>query len=699
MNRLARETSPYLLQHAHNPVDWYPWGDEALERARREDKPILLSIGYAACHWCHVMERESFEDETTARLMNEHFVNVKVDREERPDLDGIYMSAVQAMTGHGGWPMTMFLTPEGVPFFGGTYFPPDDRIGMPSFRRVLSGVADAYRHRRDDVVRSGEQLKGIYVPGMAAPRSTGALNPALLERAWRSIAQRYDARQGGFEGAPKFPQAMALDFSLRYWRRTGMTQALEMVTHSFRRMARGGIYDQVGGGFHRYAVDAVWLVPHFEKMLYDNALLARLGVHLWQATGDAEIRRVTEETIDWAIREMRSPHGGFYSSLDADSEGEEGKFYVWSAAELGEVVGGDAALVAAYWDVTAGGNFEGHNILHVPNEPSAVAVRQGIGRSHLDEVISRARRTLYERRAARVWPARDEKVLASWNGLMVRAVAEAARAFARDDWRMVALSAGDFLGREMTRESRVFRSWKDGRAHIAGFLEDQASVALAFLSLYELTFDATWLARARALGDAMVASFWDPETSVFFDTAHDHERLITRPREVTDNATPAGTSMAVELLLRLAELSRDTDMQRRATWTLETMAAPLAQHGPAFGYLLGAADLAIHGATEVAIVGDLTSTDFQALTAAVARHYLPALVLAGGPPGSGAGIALVEDREAREGRATGYVCRQYLCAEPTSDPARLGALLNEAAQTAIQTATMSDTRIRNSEFR
>ena len=421
MNRLARETSPYLLQHAHNPVDWYPWGDEALARARSEDKPILLSIGYAACHWCHVMERESFEDETTARLMNEHFVNVKVDREERPDLDGIYMSAVQAMTGHGGWPMTMFLTPEGVPFFGGTYFPPDDRMGMPSFRRVLTGVADAYRDRRDDVVRSSEQLKGIYVPAMGAPRSTGSLSPTLLERAWRSIAQRYDVRHGGFEGAPKFPQAMALDSSLRYWRRTGMAQALEMVTHSFRRMARGGIYDQVGGGFHRYAVDAVWLVPHFEKMLYDNALLARLGVHLWQATADAEIRRVTEETIDWAIREMRSPNGGFFSSLDADSEGEEGKFYVWSATELEEVVGDDAPLIAKYWDVTAGGNFEGHNILHVPNEPSAVAAREGMEAPRLAEVISEARTRLYERRAARVWPARDEKVLASWNGLMVRA--------------------------------------------------------------------------------------------------------------------------------------------------------------------------------------------------------------------------------------------------------------------------------------
>ena len=693
MNRLARETSPYLLQHAHNPVDWYPWGDEALERARRENKPILLSIGYAACHWCHVMERESFEDDATAQLMNERFVNVKVDREERPDLDGIYMSAVQAMTGHGGWPMTMFLTPDGVPFFGGTYFPPADRMGMPSFRRVLTGVADAYRDRREEVMRSGEQLKSIYVPAASVTRSTGALNSALLERAWRSIAQRYDARQGGFEGAPKFPQAMALDFSLRYWRRTGTPHALEMVTHSYRRMARGGIYDQVGGGFHRYAVDAVWLVPHFEKMLYDNALLARLGAHLWQATGDAEFRRVVEETIGWAVREMLSPAGGFYSSLDADSEGEEGKFYVWSAAELESVLGEDAALLGRFWGVSAGGNFEGHNILYVPNDPTAVAAREGIDRSRLEEAIDDARGKMYEHRAARVWPGRDDKVLASWTGLMVRAIADAARALAREDWRSVAVRAGEFLAREMVRDSRVYRSWKDGQARISGFLEDQASVALAFLSLYELTLDTTWLSRARALGDAMVAYFWDDDTNAFFDTAHDHERLITRPREVTDNATPSGTSLAVELLLRLSELYRDAYMQRRATWTLESLAAPLAQHGAAFGHLLGAADLAIYGATEVAIVGQPGSEDFQALTTVVSERYLPALVLAGGMPDDGRGIALLEDREARGERATGYVCRQYLCAEPTSDPARLRALLDEAAQT----AKTSDVRMQNAD--
>jgi uncharacterized protein YyaL (SSP411 family) len=531
-------------------------------------------------------------------------------------------------------------------------------------------------------MRSGEELKRMFAQATGTTRSTGALTPALLDRAWRSIAQRYDARLGGFEGAPKFPQAMALDFSLRYWRRTGNTHALEIARDSFRHMARGGIYDQVGGGFHRYAVDATWLVPHFEKMLYDNALLARLGVHLWQATGDAELRRVTEETIGWALREMRSPAGGFYSSLDADSEGEEGKFYVWSERELAEVAGADGRLLASYWGVSSAGNFEGHTILHVPHDVAAVAAREGVATAEIEAAIARARRLLYEHRAARVWPGRDEKVLASWNGLMVRALAEAARAFDRDDWRAEAVRSGEFLVAEMIRDGRVLRSWKEGQARIAGFLEDHAAVALAFLSLYELTFDSAWLTRARELGARIVEAFWDEASNVFYDTAHDHERLITRPRDVTDNATPAGNSLAVELLLRLAELFRDTDLRRRATWILETLAEPLAQHGLAFGHLLGAADLAIHGATEVAIVGDLGSSDFGMLSAEVARQYLPALVLAGDSPGGASDIALLEDRVARDGRATAYVCRQYVCSEPTSNAERLRSQLAEAARAA-----------------
>src|SRR5690349_4665574 len=518
-NRLANETSPYLTQHAGNPVDWYPWGSEALERARREDKPILLSIGYAACHWCHVMAHESFEDEETARVMNELFVNIKVDREERPDLDSIYMQATQAMTGHGGWPMTVFLTPDTVPFYTGTYFPPEDRHGMPGFRRVLQAVADAYRSRRAGVEETAAKMRELYASAAAVTRSTGALTATTLDRAYRAIAQQFDGRHGGFDGAPKFPQAMVLDFLLRYWRRNGTDYALDMVATSFRKMARGGIYDQLGGGFHRYAVDATWLVPHFEKMLYDNALLSRLGVHLWQATRDPEVRRVTEETIDWAAREMMAPGGGFYSSLDADSEGHEGTFYVWTRDEVDRALGGGAALALPYWGLDQDPNFEGKYILYVPNELSVVAARAGVAPAEVSEAVTSARALLLARRARRERPGRDEKILASWNGLMVRAIAESARAFGRDDYRTHAIRTGEFLLREMVRDGRVMRSHAAGDTRIAGYLEDHAAVALGFLDLYSLTFDDRWLEAARSIGDAVDQWFWDDATGAYFDTA------------------------------------------------------------------------------------------------------------------------------------------------------------------------------------
>ncbi|HEX4468291.1 MAG TPA: thioredoxin domain-containing protein, partial [Gemmatimonadaceae bacterium] len=559
-NRLANETSPYLLQHAQNPVEWYPWGEDALSRARTEDKPILLSVGYAACHWCHVMEHESFEDQATAASMNEKFVNIKVDREERPDIDGIYMQALQAMTGHGGWPMTVFLTPEGLPFYAGTYFPPDDRHGLPSFKRVLSAVDDAYRNRRSDVERTTAQLRQFFASTTHPTRGTGTLTPLLLERAYRELAQDYDMRHGGFGGAPKFPQTMALDSLLRYWARTRTTLALTIAQESFRAMARGGIYDQLGGGFARYAVDEAWRVPHFEKMLYDNALLARLGTHLWQATKDAEIRRVVEETLDWVLREMAAPGGGFYSSLDADSEGHEGKFYVWSLEEIETVLGAEAPLAIEYWGVTAGGNFEGKNILHVPNDEKVVAARRGITTDELRARIANARHALLRARAFRVRPGCDDKTLASWNGLMVRALAEAARAFDRLSYRAEAVRQGEYLFGLLVREDRVFRTAKLGTARIAGFLEDTAAVGLAALALYELTFDEIWLTRARSLAEAAVRWFWDDEAGAFFDTASDHESLVTRPRDVTDNATPSGTSLATELLARLADLLQDESM-------------------------------------------------------------------------------------------------------------------------------------------
>ena len=678
-NRLANETSPYLLQHAHNPVDWHPWGEEALGRARRDDLPILLSIGYAACHWCHVMEHESFENESTARVMNERFVNIKVDREERPDLDGIYMQAVQAMTGHGGWPMTVFLTPAGMPFYAGTYFPPEDRHGMPSFQRVLVAVSDAYRNRRAEVERTTVQLRELFAATAQPTRSTGALAPALLDRAYRGLAQDFDARHGGFGRAPKFPQAMALDTMLRYWARTRTPFALDVVRQSYRAMARGGIYDHVGGGFARYAVDEAWLVPHFEKMLYDNALLARLGVHLWQATKEEEPRRVARETLDWALREMRSTEGGFYSSLDADSEGEEGKFYLWSADELRALLGPDAPVAAAYWGVSAEGNFEDRNILNVPNDPAVVAKRLGLAPDMLREAIARSRAALYATRANRVWPGRDEKILASWNGLLVRALADAGRAFDDATYRDAARTAGEFLFGALVRDGRVLRSYKDGVARITGYLEDHASLALAALALYETTFEPVWLARARALAESTVERFWDDDVGAFFDTPSDHEQLVTRPREVTDNATPSGTSLACELLVRLGELLHDVDMRRRATYVLETIAEPMARHPSAFGHALGVADLLVRGAVELAIVGDPAAADFRALERAAAERYVPALVVAGGPPEHAGDVALLADRPARDGRATAYVCREYACDAPATDASTLGSQLDAAS--------------------
>jgi hypothetical protein len=666
-NRLANETSPYLLQHAHNPVDWYAWGAEAFERARRENKPILLSVGYSACHWCHVMERESFEDDETARVMNDLFVSVKVDREERPDVDAIYMQAVQAMTGHGGWPMTMFLTPELEPFWGGTYFPPADRQGMPSFRRVLHAVADAYHNRPEDVKRVASSMREMYAATTERARGSGTMRPELFERAARGLLASYDERHGGFGDAPKFPQAMAMEFLLLRWARAQDEAALDAVRHTFRQMARGGIYDQIGGGFARYSVDREWLVPHFEKMLYDNALLTRVGVHLWQATKDDEVRRVVKETLRWASREMTAPSGGFYSTLDADSEGEEGKFYLWDEAELRAQLGADADALVAHWGVSGAGNFEGRNILHVTGT-SDVA----------HEKVDAAKKKLYDVRAKRVWPARDEKILASWNGLMLRAVAEAARVFGDERFRDLAIRNGEFLFREMARDGRVFRSHKEGVTRIAGFLEDYAAVALGALALYELTFDRVWLDRARELSESMTRWFWggDDDAGAFFDTPSDQEALITRPRDVTDNATPSGTSLAVELLLRLGDLFGDADMLRRANAMLETIAEPMARFPLAFGHALTAADLAVNSAIEVALVGSPGADDFGALERAVASRYVPSLVLAGGPPEHANGIALLANREMRQGKATAYVCRSYVCDEPVTDPRPLLEQLN-----------------------
>ncbi len=665
-NRLARETSPYLLQHADNPVDWYPWGEEAFERARREDKPILLSVGYSACHWCHVMEHESFEDPDIARLMNDHFVNVKVDREERPDVDQIYMEAVQAMTGHGGWPMTVFLTPEGVPFYGGTYFPPVPRHGLPGFPQLLAAVAEAWRERRAEVLQSGRQLAAELGRSAGLRAGTQLLTDEILFSAYQAISGQFDERQGGLGGAPKFPQPMIWEFVLRFWKRTGNPHARAMVTTTLTRMARGGIYDQLGGGFHRYSVDARWLVPHFEKMLYDNAQLASLYLHGWLAFGDAEYRRVCEETLDYLLREMRDPAGGFYSAQDADSEGEEGKFFAWTADEIRAALGAEAEEALRYWGLDRGPNFEGKNVLWVPGEPDP-------------ERIAGWRRRLWEVRERRVRPARDDKVLAAWNGLACRALAEAGRALGREDYLGAAVANAEFLLRELRGgDGRLLRTWKAGQARLRGYLEDHALVAWALIEVYQATFDRRWLAEARRLADDMLRLFWDDGVEGFYDTGADHEALIVRPRNLFDNAVPSGSAAAIETLLRLRVLTGEDRYQRRALAALRAMADLMARHPAAFGRFLCAHDFHLGPVTEVALVvppGDGAG----ALLAEVFGRYLPNRVVAGTVEGQEApGIPLLEGRRALDGRPTAYVCRNYACDLPTTDPAALARQLESA---------------------
>jgi uncharacterized protein YyaL (SSP411 family) len=531
------------------------------------------------------MAHESFENAATAEIMNARFVNVKVDREERPDLDSIYMQAVQAMTGQGGWPMTVFLTPGGEPFYGGTYFPPADRHGMPGFPRLLLSISEAWQTKREDIARAVASLKEMYEASGAVGRAAVPVTADTLDRAANDLSARFEPMMGGFGGAPKFPQAMALDFLLRRWARTNDAHALHIVTHSFQRMARGGIYDQAGGGFHRYAVDARWLVPHFEKMLYDNALLARLGAHLFNVSEDSEVRRVVDETLRWTLREMTDANGGWYSSLDADSEHEEGKFYVWSLEEFNSILGADAPAAAAYWGVTAGGNFEGANILNV----------RGDGPAPDDAALAAWQRKLYDVRAKRVWPARDEKILASWNALMLRAMSECARVFGSDEYKTAALRNGGFLWREMVKNGRVYRTHTKGETRIPGFLEDQAGVALGFLALHQLTLDSVWFDRARELCDVCVEKFRDASTGGFYDTASDAEQLVTRPRDIMDNATPAGSSLAAELLLMMAELTGDISYRVQASQVLDSAAEPMARYATMFGHLLCAADMAVGG--------------------------------------------------------------------------------------------------------
>ena len=665
-NRLANETSPYLLQHKDNPVDWYPWGDEALSKAQKEDRPILLSIGYSACHWCHVMERESFENHDIAALMNQHFVNIKVDREERPDLDGIYMQAVQAMTGRGGWPMTVFLMPDGTPFYGGTYFPPEDRHGLPGFPKLLTAVAEAYRDDRESLVRQGQNLiDRIGAADGVTGDPTQILGDDILHTAVAQLRTRFDYQHGGFGSAPKFPNPMDLELLLRYHHRFADKGALDMALTTLRAMANGGIYDQVGGGFHRYSTDAVWLVPHFEKMLYDNAQLAAVYLDAYLVTKDPFYERICRETLDYVLREMTHESGAFFSTQDADSEGEEGKFFVWTPAELDAVLGGDSEAVKRYYGISEAGNFEGKNILHVADEAEPPAALQT------------APHKLYEAREQRVHPGRDEKVLTSWNGMMLRAFALAGRSLDDDRYLAAATANADFMLGAMRPEGRLLRTWKAGTARLLGYLEDYACLVDGLIATYEATFEPRYLSRARDLASQMIELFWDADRAIFYDTGKDHEVLVTRPRDVFDNATPAGNSVAIDALLRLSALTGDEAFERVATAALRGMQPFLRQMPSGFGRALSALDFYLATRRELVIVWDDGRAEADALLRTAFDEFRPNVVVAGGKAGPELESLspLLEARSTIDGRPTAYVCQNYACRQPVTDAKALAAQL------------------------
>ena len=679
-NRLANETSPYLLQHAENPVDWYPWGEEALNRARNEDIPILLSIGYSACHWCHVMERESFENDEIAAVMNEHFVNIKVDREERPDLDAVYMEAIQMLTGSGGWPMTVFLTPEGRPFYGGTYFPPDDRQGMPGFPRLLAAASQAYQTNKSEIDRVTRQLAEQMGRSGQMPRGFTPLTTEVMHNAYSQLATQFDHLNGGFGNAPKFPQPMTPEFLLRYYRHGFNVRALEMVEHTLQKMAYGGIYDQVGGGFHRYSTDAYWLVPHFEKMLYDNALLARLYLHAWQITGNPLYRRITEETLDYVLREMTDPSGGFYSAQDADSEGVEGKFFVWTPDELRPLLGDDADLIMGYYGVTDRGNFEGSNILNIPRPPDEFADQRGISEDALYDAIARARSTLLEVRERRIHPLLDDKVLTAWNGLMLRAFAEAGAALDRSDYLDAARHNAAFLLDTMRDSNgRILRTWRGGEAKLLGYLEDYACLADGLVSLHEATLEPRWIQEAVTVADGMVSLFWDDPVGGFYDTGSDHEQLVIRPRDVFDNAQPCGGSVASDVLLRLSVITGNDDFSSRGATPLRSMQQLFGRAPSATGHWLGALDFYVSLPREIVIVGPADSDATQSMLREVNSRFMPNKVAIGmndpaNPPLKDS--PLLEQRTMQEGQPTAYVCENYACQLPVTDAAALAAQLD-----------------------
>ena len=679
-NHLLGETSPYLLQHAHNPVDWYPWGPTALDRAKRENKPIFLSIGYSACHWCHVMERESFEDPETAKILNRHFIAIKIDREEHPDLDEIYMTAVQIMTGRGGWPLSVFLTPDLKPFVGGTYFPPEEAHGMPGFKTVLRRVAEAWQKQPDDLANAAERLvEVIRANAVPEPSRSGVPDASVLAHAANALRGQFDSRWGGFGGAPKFPPSGALAVLLRQSSHTDEEHLIEMVTVTLDRMAHGGMYDQLGGGFHRYSVDAQWLVPHFEKMLYDNALLSRVYLEAWQATGKELYRRVAAETLDYVLREMTDSRGGFHSAEDADSEGEEGKFYVWKEAEIKAVLGEeDAALFGRHYGVSEEGNFEGRNILHIP--------RDGPAQVQATDRLKPLREKLLAARNHRVRPGKDDKVLAAWNGMMISALARGYQVLGDRRYLQAAQRAADFVTTRMIRDGVLMRTYRGvggpddrGASKLPGYLNDYAEMAGGLIDLYEASFDRRWLQAADELAGRMVADFWDQENGGFYQTSAAHKNLLVRTKPFHDGAVPAGNATATLVLLRLSRLLDNRDYGSKAERILKSIGDSIRSQPQAHLNLLCALDFHLHPVAEIAIAGHPDHADTVAMLEVIHGGFLPNKVLALAEPGSvdaGAGlIPLLKGKKIIAGKATAYVCENFACKRPVNDPADLEEML------------------------
>ncbi len=668
-NHLADQNSPYLLQHKDNPVDWYPWGETALSRAKAENKPIFLSIGYAACHWCHVMEHESFEDPEIAALMNSNFINIKVDREERPDLDGIYMDAVVAITGQGGWPMSVFLTPEGKPFYAGTYFPPTRRYGMPSFREVLEHITRLWREKQNELEESGQKIAGYILAKSKspAPGSASELSPEYLQEATFKLAKNYDWEHGGWGAAPKFPQPMAILYLLRQASR-GDNQALEIATHALDAMSKGGMWDVIGGGFARYSVDHDWLVPHFEKMLYDNAQLARAYMHAYLLTKNEIYRQVCEQTLDFILAEMSHTEGGFYSSIDADSEGEEGKFYLWRMDEVRAALKDDklSDIFTLAYTLTEGGNFEGRNILQRKRNDTEIAEKLSLSAEEVSEQLARSRELLYQFRNQRIRPATDDKILTAWNAWMSTTFAEAARYLDRPDYLLAAQRNLNFILTELYQEGKLLRSWRAGKAQHNAYLEDYAGLALALLALYQSDHNPRWFEAAQRLTVEIIAGFYHPQRG-FFDTRHDHEKLLFRPQDAQDNATPSGSSLAVQALLLMAAYLGENDLYNAAAQTLASMQDILAEYPAAFSSWLAALDLALTPLKEIALLGDLESLAGQALIQIIWSQFRPDVILAASTfPPDKVSPPLLRNRPLVDGQPTAYVCRQFTCQAPTT---------------------------------